>query len=238
MCCLETESIFTLIISLFYSRIYFLASQRWESCPEDVVKWQDQAPRFYPQRPPWVLLPGCSKQPPATFIKPWETQNAAPCFVSPKLRNEFCGFLLHTVGVTLSDLWGVTFACKNSHGYVVSYRNVLEGLCMADNEQAQVFQSLKGAYGVVFMLFKLGEFSRVVEYHFIYYLHWFEYCRTYKFQGEIRFSLGQIVWCAYIEKCIGYWEELRPFLQERKSCSKPAKPLFLMPYLTFCISAR
>lgn len=64
---------------------------------------------------------------------------------------------------------------------------------MADNEQAQVFQSLKGAYGVVFVLFKLGEFSWVVEYHFIYYLHWFEYCRTYKFQGEIQFSLGQIV---------------------------------------------
>lgn len=30
---------------------------------------------------------------------------------------------------------------------------------MADNEQGQVFQSLKGAYGVVFVLFKLGEFT-------------------------------------------------------------------------------
>lgn len=237
MCCLETQSIFTLIISLFYSRIYFLASQRWESFPEDVVKWQDQAPRFYSQRPSWVLLPGCSKQPPATFIKPWETQNAAPCFVSPKLRNEFCGFLLHAVGVTLSGLWGGTYTCKNSHAHVVNYRDVLEGPCMADNEQGQVFQSLKGAYGVVFMLFKLREFSWVVEYHFIYYLHWFEYCCTYKFQGEIWFSpWDRLWWRGYIEKCIGYWEELSPFLQEREwfETSQVPLPYALLDLLHLC----
>lgn len=34
---------------------------------------------------------------------------------------------------------------------------------MADNEQGQVFQSLEGAYGVVFMLFKLVSFPGLLS---------------------------------------------------------------------------
>lgn len=64
---------------------------------------------------------------------------------------------------------------------------------MANNEQDQAFQPLKGACGAILVVSKLCEFSWVVEYYFIYYMHWFEYCCTYKSQVEIWFSLGWYV---------------------------------------------